>query len=81
MTNMDPRKVFTWLPKRMTSGSIVWFGWYWIEEYLASVDPRHMWINTTSYTEKEYFLKKLSNVKKYNLDIETFFLEFKDLLK
>ena len=30
---------------------------------------------------KEYFLKKLSNVKKYNLDIETFFLEFRDLLK
>ena len=29
---------------------------------------------------KEYFLKKLSNIKKYNLDIETFFLEFKDLL-
>ena len=33
------------------------------------------------FNAKEYFLKKLSNVKKYNLDIETFFLEFKDLLK
>ena len=33
------------------------------------------------FKAKEYFLKKLSNVKKYNLDIETFFLEFKDLLK
>ena len=31
------------------------------EEYLASVDPRHMWINTISYTEKEYFLKKMSD--------------------
>ncbi len=33
------------------------------------------------FKAKEYFLKKLSNVKKYNLDIETFFLEFKVLLK
>ena len=33
------------------------------------------------FKAKEYFLRKLSNVKKYNLDIETFFLEFKDLLK
>ena len=33
------------------------------------------------FKAKEYFLKKLSNVKKYNLDLETFFLEFKDLLK
>ena len=61
MTNMDPRKVFTWLPRKMSSGSIVWFGWYWVEEYLQSVDPRHLWISTTSYTEKEYFLKKMSD--------------------
>jgi hypothetical protein len=59
MTNMEPRRVFTWLPKKMNSGSIVWFGYYWVEEYLASVEPRHLWINTTTYTEREYFLKKL----------------------
>ena len=40
-------------------------------------------INTTkkfSYKIKEYYYSKLSNVKKFNLDYETFFLEFKDKL-
>ena len=40
-------------------------------------------INTTkklSYQVKEYYYSKLSNVKKFNLDYETFFLEFKDKL-
>lgn len=60
-TNMEPRKEFTWFPKRMTSGTIVWFGWYWIEEYLASVDPRHLWIRRTLFSEQEYFWKKMSD--------------------
>ena len=29
---------------------------------------------------KEYYYSKLSNVKKFNLDYETFFLEFEDNL-
>ena len=33
-----------------------------------------------SYKAKEYYYSKLSNVKKFNLDYETFFLEFKDKL-
>ena len=33
-----------------------------------------------SYKIKEYFYLKLSEVKKYNLDLETFFLEFEDKL-
>ena len=33
-----------------------------------------------SYKVKEYYYSKLSNVKKFNLDYETFFLEFKDTL-
>ncbi len=40
-------------------------------------------INTSkklSYKVKEYYYSKLSNVKKFNLDYETFFLEFKDKL-
>ena len=40
-------------------------------------------INTTkklSYKVKEYYYSKLSNVKKFNLDYETFFLEFEDNL-
>ena len=32
------------------------------------------------FKAKEYFLKKLSNVDKYNLDKETYFLEFSQLL-
>lgn len=60
MTNLAPKRLFTWIPKRMSSGSIVWFGYYWVEEYLASVEPRHMWLRETLYSEPEYFLKKLS---------------------
>lgn len=59
-TYMKPRRVFTWIPKKMDSGSVVWFDWYWVDEYLASVDPRHMWFRVRTYTEQEYFLKKLS---------------------
>ena len=33
-----------------------------------------------SYKLKKYYYLKLSNIKKYNLDYETFFLEFKDKL-
>ena len=33
-----------------------------------------------SFKVKEYYYSKLSNVKKFNLDYETFFLEFKDKL-
>lgn len=65
MTNMDPRKVYAWLPKRMDSGVIVWFDYYWIEAYMASVEPRHMWLRTLLYTEREYFIKKLSDEISY----------------
>ena len=40
-------------------------------------------INTTkklSFEVKEYFYLKLSDVRNFNLDYETFFLEFKDKL-
>ena len=33
-----------------------------------------------SYKVKEYYYSKLSNVNKFNLDYETFFLEFEDKL-
>ena len=33
-----------------------------------------------SYKVKEYYYTKLSNIRKFNLDYETFFLEFKDKL-
>ena len=40
-------------------------------------------INVTkkiSYNVKKYYYLKLSSIRKYNLDYETFFLEFKDNL-
>ena len=47
-------------PKRMTSGRIVWFGYYYRFEELTNVEPRHMWIREVTYTEEEYFLERLS---------------------
>ena len=35
---------------------------------------------TISYKVKEYYYNKLLNIRKFNLDYETFFLEFKDKL-
>jgi hypothetical protein len=60
-TNMEPTKKFAWLPKKMSSGKIVWLGWYWTERYLTSVDPRHNWIRVTLFSEWEYFVKKMSD--------------------
>ncbi len=57
---MDPKRLFTYFPKQMDSGKWVWWGYYWSEEYLASVEPRHMWIRYTLYSEEEYFLKRLA---------------------
>lgn len=54
------RREWTWIPKRMASGSVVWFNYYYVEEQYLSVEPRHRWIIETLYTEKEWFLKRLS---------------------
>lgn len=51
---------WTFLPKRMTSGTIVWWDWYYSFQELRSVDPRHLWIKEITYTEEEYFLQRLS---------------------
>ena len=57
-----PIKLFTWFPKRMTSGTLVYFGTYYqVATWIRSADPRHMWIDSDLYTEKELFVKKLSN--------------------
>lgn len=61
-TNSDTviDKQWTWFPKRMTSGKIVWCNYYYREQSVINVEPRHMWLRETFYSEPEYFLKKLS---------------------
>jgi len=56
-----------------------------IEEYLNYIIELFFYnhINYTkriSYKVKEYYYSKLSKIKKFNLDYESFFLEFKDNL-
>ena len=45
----------------MESGKLVWFGWYYVYEQYMSVEPRHRFVLTKLYTEREWFLKKLSD--------------------
>ncbi len=56
-----------------------------VDEYLNYIIELFFYnhINITkkiSYKVKDYYYSKLSNIKKFNLDHETFFLEFKDNL-
>ena len=56
-----------------------------VKEYLNYIIELYFYnhINITkkiSYSVKKYYYSKLSNVRKYNLDYETFFLEFEDKL-
>ena len=53
-------RYWTWFPKRMTSGKIVWYGYYYRKESVTNVEPRHMWIRETLYSEQEYFLIRMS---------------------
>lgn len=56
----DVTKLITFLPKRVTSGRIVWFGYFYRITKYKSVDRRHLWLDVTELTESEYFIKKLS---------------------
>ena len=56
-----------------------------VKEYLNYIVELFFYnhINKTkkiSYKVKNYYYSKISNIKKFNLDYETFFLEFKDKL-
>ncbi len=56
-----------------------------VKEYLNYIVELFFYnhINKTkkiSYKVKKYYYSKISNIKKFNLDYETFFLEFKDNL-
>tara|TARA_B100000579_G_scaffold390433_1_gene364903 strand:- start:1570 stop:2439 length:870 start_codon:yes stop_codon:yes gene_type:complete len=56
-----------------------------VKEYLNNIIELFFYnhINSTkkiTFNVKKYYYSKLSNIKKYNLDYESFFLEFKDKL-
>ena len=54
-----PIKQFAWFPKRMTDGTIALFCYYYVNVHVKSADPKHMWMDFTYLTEKDYFLDKL----------------------
>ncbi len=51
-------KVWTWLPRRMSSGKLVFLSYYYFEEYLRNADPRHYFVKRIEYSKREYFIKK-----------------------
>lgn len=53
-------KLWTYLPKKMSSGRWVWWDEYYLVEDTTNVDPRHMLVRTTLYTKEEWFIRKLS---------------------
>jgi|TARA_R110001592_G_scaffold342313_1_gene632083 hypothetical protein len=50
-------KQWTWWPKRMSSGKLVYCTYYYYEEFLRTADPRHNWVHRFEYTKREYFIK------------------------
>ena len=53
---------WAWLPKRMTSEKLLLIGFYYECTIVKhGADPRHRFWIKSYYTEREYFLKKLTN--------------------
>jgi len=52
-------KVWTWLPRRVDSGKLIFFNYYYYEEFLRTADPRQNWVHRYEYTKREYFIKIL----------------------
>lgn len=62
------KRVFTWFPKRMSSGKLTIGHYYEMIIYKYGADPRHaIWIQK-KYSEKEYFLLKLQGVAEFTLN-------------
>jgi hypothetical protein len=57
----EANEIFAWIPKRVTSGKLVWLKHYWHVRVYTNVEPKHKWVMDHYYTEWEYFLKKLSD--------------------
>lgn len=52
---------WTWLPKQMSSRKLKIGYYYECTYYRSQADPRHTYWIKKYYTEKEQFLKKLTN--------------------
>jgi len=61
------KKTFTWLPKRMDSGKLVIGYYYEMTIFKHGADPRHLFWVQKKYSQKEYFLLKLSGAKEITL--------------
>lgn len=57
----DVTKMYAWMPKRVSSGKVVWFATYYHTKTFTNVEPKHQWFMEHTYTEWEYFLKKMTN--------------------
>lgn len=55
-------ETWTYLPKRMSSGKIVWWDSYYIvDKFTSSADPRHIYKYTETYTKEEWFIYLMSH--------------------
>jgi len=61
------KKTFTWLPRRMDSGKLVIGYYYEMTIFKHGADPRHGMFFRKKYSQKEYFLLKLSGAKEITL--------------
>jgi len=62
------KRTFTLIPKRMDSGKLVMGYYYEMTIFKHGADPRHrMWFQK-KYSQKEYFLLKLSGAKDFTLN-------------
>lgn len=62
------KRVFTWFPKRMSSGKLTIGHYYEMTIYKYGADPRHAFWIQKKYSEKEYFLLKLKGVSEFTLN-------------
>ena len=54
------QKLWTYFPKKMTSGRWVWWDEYYQIDDTTSAEPRHRFIRTTLYSKEEWFMRKLT---------------------
>jgi len=62
------KRVFTWFPKRMSSGKLTIGHYYEMTIFKYGADPRHAFWIQKKYSEKEYFLLKLQGVAEFTLN-------------
>ena len=62
------KRVFTWFPKRMSSGKLTIGHYYEMTIYKYGADPRHAFWIQKKYSQKEYFLLKLQGIAEFTLN-------------